>query len=154
MALETIKELLLSAGILALVGKIVWDWFKGGSIGGNKYESKQTLITGDTDKIPLGANGKIKPDELANLMSLHRCAAHDHLASGVTEMIVLQKEAVHVQQENGRRLNEVNDHIKTLRSEFNKNFDEAFLRIRATEHRIGNTEGDVKALNAKTEGKL
>lgn len=144
MDISVTKDILLSAGVLGIGSKILWDWLKGGSVGSSSKPS------GDTEKILIGSNGKLQSNNLIKVLENNRCSAHDHLASGVTEMIVLQKSAVQMQEENSRRLGELKEDLKTMRMDFRSDFDEAFSRIRGVENRVGCAEGDIKAIRAVT----
>lgn len=146
--LEVAKDLMLPIGGLAtgLLGKILWDWVQTRLV---NEKPKEIPVSGDTDKIQLGA-ARFKLSDLSDILKNNRCTAHEHMASGVSEMIVLQKEAVAESREIGRRVDEMKNDVKLMRSEFKDDFNEAFTRLRESERRIGDAEGDVKALKAQS----
>ena len=102
----------------AVIAKLIYDGVKEGKSSGQTSNNKTSNNN--------NGNGKVTALETQQMIRDGRCAAHEHIASGVTESVVLCKQLLGLHSETGVK-------IDRLQQTIDKGFSETFTRLREAE---------------------
>lgn len=130
----------LATATFVLLGKLIYDGIKA------KRTDEISVQVGPAKSGSNGngngnGNGHLSSQEILKLIRDQRCSAHEHMASGVTESIVLDKQLIDGQKLQTQLLRDMDKRAQA-------NFDDMFRRLGLLEKRVGDSEGDIKEIKA------
>lgn len=129
-------NLIIGIGIV-VIAKLIYDGLKA-----NK-----------NDKPTGNGNGKINAKDVQQMIRDNRCGAHEHIASGVTEMMVIGKQLMEshkmLREDMVARLENTGEKIDRLQDTSDQNFADTFERLHEVEMKASACETEIRVIKAK-----